>query len=579
MIDVEPLIRDHLDRRVPEPDDGLADWGDVRRRAGIARRTRRRLVGASLAVLVLSLALGLTPLGGAVTRVLGDFSGWLTGTPGSPVAKSEQEAFDRSRSDFPERPKLRELLRVRVGANRYVLQGFRSGNAVCLRLVVRWSGRTGSSLACVTRSELERSRDLVIPVKANAGFGHVGPLPRDADDPPTVPRAIASFGFVADRVRAVRLVSDRGPTPSFVANGAFLHVLQHPARGEWVRAAIARDDRGRERRVPLLVMVQGEPPLASALRARGPATVEREVRGGTIGWFVRREPRGKPLDPDIRAQLDRWPRLRVGAFARLIQPDPRDVLRMVVARRAGMPDELCTITYPSGGGTCAGFADLFRGGPLRLSWGFSGAGQQFWTVEGLASDDVARVEAFLATGERRPLPLVDNVVLGRVPAVKLPARIVGYDARGAVISVSTIRRPGRGARPIASSFRLLLRARAANGVVARLRVARSTSGVSCLEVRTPTSARAGCYSNRWRGPRLQLAVHGRGWFISGRVHPDIARIRIVYADGATSTMTPRDGYLLYAIPAAHTRDGHRVVAMVGLSRQGQRVARQDLRTR
>jgi len=48
------------------------------------------------------------------------------------------------------------------------------------------------------------------------------------------------------------------------------------------------------------------------------------------------------------------------------------------------------------------------------------------------------VRVFLSTGEQRPAPLRDNVVIVRLPAAKLPARIVGYDRPGRVIAIETV---------------------------------------------------------------------------------------------------------------------------------------------
>jgi len=77
--------------------------------------------------------------------------------------------------------------------------------------------------------------------------------------------------------------------------------------------------------------------------------------------------------------------------------------------------------------------------PLELTWGFSGGGQQFWIVSGVASDAVARIEVFLGNGERWRAPLRDNATAFRVQRAKFPVRIVGYDAAGRVIDVKTIR--------------------------------------------------------------------------------------------------------------------------------------------
>jgi hypothetical protein len=148
---------------------------------------------------------------------------------------------------------------------------------------------------------------------------------------------------------------------------------------------------------------------------------------------------------------------RCTGFARVIQPVEGDFLRMLVSEkspfderlipkrfRRSYPDPICTalITRGGVGGGCDSLARKFRRSPMALSWGFSGAGQQFWIVDGLVSDDVARDEIFLGTGERVRAPLRDNVVIARVQRAKFPARVVGYDRQGRVIGVVTIKGGG-----------------------------------------------------------------------------------------------------------------------------------------
>jgi hypothetical protein len=578
MIDVEPRIHDELQQRVPLPDRSLADWEDALRRAGLRPRFfgRPRLLIA-LAALALLLAVG-----GALAAALGGFSGWLSGEPGKPAPPSAQRAFDRALRaawvGLPTRPQLRLLLETKVGKHRYTLYGFRSGDAVCLRLGGEWR-----LTACVTRAELERSHDLVIPVKANASLGQIGTVPRTARDRPTVPEVIVSFGFAAIGVRDVQVASDRHITSAILQNGAFLAVLDHPARGEWMRTISASSAGGQEQRLPLLVMVSGQPPVTAQLPAKGPLTIEREVKGGTIGWFTRREPRGDSLDAQLRSRLSTSPpEFRIGRFARLIEPDPNDILRMVVAEHAGHRDEICffSVTIGGAGGGCRSLATLFELGPLALTWGFSGGGQQIWTVEGMASDDVTRVEAFLATGERLPLALRDNVVIGRIAAVKLPARIVAYDDQGRIIGITKI--PGlhrSRVRPVVSTFRTLIRIRQASGQYAALRIARSTTGGKCFEVRTGDAVlAAGCYANRWRGPALQLGVqgHGRTWLLNGRVRPTIAGLELRYQDGDKAQETPVEGYVLVSIPKRHTYDRHRLTLIVGRDSAGRVVGREQI---
>jgi hypothetical protein len=190
------------------------------------------------------------------------------------------------------------------------------------------------------------------------------------------------------------------------------------------------------------------------MRPHGPSNITRTVTGGTIGWFVRRETRGVSAEQahvNIRGCCH--------GYTRLIQPDPNDFLLMLISdhrpipippsthRRPTIPrpnpgeHRICmgAVTHGGLGSSCTTLENLFSEGPLALSWGFSGAGQQLWLVEGLASDDVTRIEVFLGTGEHWRAPLRDNATLFRVPRAKFPVRVVAYDAAGHVIAVKTIR--------------------------------------------------------------------------------------------------------------------------------------------
>jgi hypothetical protein len=100
VIDVEPLIRTHLDRLAPLPEASTPDWADVLGRAGGWRRARRRPAARAL-VLVAALAL----LGGAllvaapalgfrqVAEVFGNEPSpswtWPEGVPGEPIRMPE----------------------------------------------------------------------------------------------------------------------------------------------------------------------------------------------------------------------------------------------------------------------------------------------------------------------------------------------------------------------------------------------------------------------------------------------------------------------------------------------------------
>jgi hypothetical protein len=287
----------------------------------------------------------------------------------------------------------------------------------------------------------------MLPVKANLTFGHLGRLPRFGHDLPTLPKYVLTFGVAAQGVVSVSVRTDRGTSRAAVRNGAFLHVFRPSRRGVWARAVIARSATRRVDVVPLSVQVTGQPSLRTGLGPQGPSKVDRRVTGGTIGWFAHRESRG--LSP-AQAQLKSPGCCR--GYARVIQPDPNDFLRVLISdrftsptpRRVPQPKGQHRICFggltPGGlGQGCTTLEKLFREGPLALNWGFSGGGQQLWLVQGLASDDVTRIEVFLATGQHWRAPLRDNATVFRVQRAKFPVRIVAYDAGGRVIAVRTIR--------------------------------------------------------------------------------------------------------------------------------------------
>jgi hypothetical protein len=404
----ENRLQEQLDRLVPRPESAGGDWGDALARASArTRRQRKVLVSAALAAAVA--VLSATALG----REVGDFA-WLTRSPGKPAGEEAQVLFQEQSeqrwSKFPDRPRLRELIRARLGDGTYTLYGFRTGALVCLRLIADGLPGAGPTLSCLPLYELELSKDDVIPLRGNVSLGHVGRLPRTIEDPPAVPRAIATYGFASGRAQRVDVISDRGPSDAILGGGAFLHVIDRPNRGEWARSAVSIDAVGNRRTIPIVVDVLGEPPVERASEATGPSRVERRVSGGKIGWLTRSSP---------------------PAF---IRPNPRDFIRMRVAL---VGDKVCLGS--SLGQGCQRRSQLFRRGPVNASYGFSGVGSQFAIIRGIASDDVARVQLFLATGERRPVPLKRNVLLVRVQRAKFPARLVAYDKQERVIAIETYR--------------------------------------------------------------------------------------------------------------------------------------------
>lgn len=94
-----------------------------------------------------------------------------------------------------------------------------------------------------------------------------------------------------------------------------------------------------------------------------------------------------------------------------------------------------------GGGGCM----LYRGafGDVLIPSGMMGGGSgEFVTIDGVAPDDVARIDALLATGRRARVPARDNASLVDIPRAGLPARLVAYDAAARVISRDAVAADG-----------------------------------------------------------------------------------------------------------------------------------------
>lgn len=172
------------------------------------------------------------------------------------------------------------------------------------------------------------------------------------------------------------------------------------------------------------------------------------------------------------------------------------------------------------------------------------------------------------------------MLLVRAHAGKFPVRVVAYDPKGRRIQVVTIKGPaGRaGPRPIASTWRTLIRAKAEPGPEAILRVARSTGGGECVDVTIGNGGGAsGCYPEGSPRTPLQLGIQNTrlASFVHGRVAPNVSSLELHYRDGATTTATPVEDHVLSAVPSRQARDGHRLTHVVGRDARGREVARQD----
>jgi hypothetical protein len=264
-------------------------------------------------------------------------------------------------------------------------------------------------------------------------------------------RVSATFGVAADGIEAIELVDDDGTTRRVpVENNAFLFLRPHE-RGEWsadrwVNGAAAIGADGKRTEMPFFqTSFRGEQGPRERRPAPGPTAVDHEPQTTAIGWLERREARGRPLELGERA----FP-LSSGdvVVARSLRPDPSSAVRIgVVLRRLtegtpaspGRPGEVWRCVHVLSGLASGPLSGYCTGATARLRGaleppGPGGAGQQFAVVAGLASDAVARLELYLANGDRLPVPLADNAYATTVASVDFPVRLVAYDLDGHVIA-------------------------------------------------------------------------------------------------------------------------------------------------
>ena len=139
----------------------------------------------------------------------------------------------------------------------------------------------------------------------------------------------------------------------------------------------------------------------------------------------------------------RWPQAAEHVVSeRLLQPDPNDFIRIVIAGvspTGGMSDPQAGICFgviqgTGVGSTCRRLSQAFVRGPLWLTIGGSGM-SQYSVLSGIASDDVARIAAYLGNGDVVPVALRDNTFVARIGRASFPLRVVAFDGDGRVVEV------------------------------------------------------------------------------------------------------------------------------------------------
>lgn len=441
MTTLDPRLEEQFDRFVPDAA-VEGDWDAIVR--GARRRTRRRRL-VQLGTIAAIFVLGASPVGGAIAGGVADFSAWLRGEPGSPAADADQQAFERANNrswaGFPQGTKLRSLIKTEVGGHEFELFGFRSGSSLCLRAVGRGLNNY-PAVSCAPLGALRDAEAPVLVVEADHGFGLANEVPDGQGY--VAPRAQATFGIVADGVEGVELEADDGTHRAIVASNAFLYVADQPKLGTRVRKVQALLGDGRRLAVPFQPAAFGEsqPPTYGQGQPTGPTAVERQVEGGHIGWIERREPRGDAPPATPRGAHF----VKNVEFSRLLTPDPESHMRVLVVVGEPAPpysqpagQMLCAFVVSGGvsGGGCSRMADLFFSRPFTTGEMLLGGGDQYAILSGLASDDVAHMRLFLATGKSYTIPLRDNAWLIQAARADYPPRIVAYDQAGQVIGIET----------------------------------------------------------------------------------------------------------------------------------------------
>ncbi|HZO79035.1 MAG TPA: hypothetical protein VFB39_13415 [Solirubrobacteraceae bacterium] len=459
MIDVEPVIEQSFGRLWPVPSVD-PDWDTVVARAGVRSRPVLKRRGLALALVAAAVigVLAATPIGAAIAHSIWSFPAWLNGHPGTPASTQAQKEFERgnarSWTAFPKGTRLRQLISTHRAGSAFTLYGFRSGDELCLRLVVTGVA-SGTSTGCAPLSDLRSRPTPVIPVEVDdIGFG----LVRGAHgfkwvhvhgNRYTVARAGVTFGIVADGVRSVHLRSTDATRRAVVANNAFLLAVSEPKTGARVERITATTTNGHTYRVPFAPTPFATSPRTTAPGGtlHGPTRVQRVLHSGSISWLTRSEPRGTPLPRHFPNALSGTRSKLV--YGRLIQPDPHSPLRVSVAlyRLRSAPAythlhpglEVCyfIVEGRGAGGGCLPLGTGFRHEPFSMG-GSQGLGSdQYETIGGIASDQVARIRIFYGDGGTLLVPVRDNAFAALVSRTRFPIRVVAYDSSSRVIGVET----------------------------------------------------------------------------------------------------------------------------------------------
>jgi hypothetical protein len=208
-----------------------------------------------------------------------------------------------------------------------------------------------------------------------------------------------------------------------------------------------------------------------------------------------------------------------------------------------------------------------------------GGGNQYSILSGVASDDVVRLRLYLGTGEVSPVPLRDNVFATQISRAKFPFRLVGYDKDGHVIAVASMRSESGPSGPAYvpakhASWKKRVTVTTAAGGHAELWTVPSQAGGVCWRFRYPNGSGAGgCSPPTWKGGIRGVVYPSAGpdALLIAQAHPNVARVVVAYRSGATDTVKPERGFVVYAVPKERADAADRVTMISAYDASGRKL--------
>jgi hypothetical protein len=339
-----------------------------------------------------------------------------------------------------------------------------------------------------------------------------------------------------------------------IRGNAYLWVENEPNTGNRVLAVTAHTTNGARMTISLGTTFGDLSQLGrSGRRPRGPDRVEAPIAHPTIGWAARGEKRGFSRD---RLDLNAYARAHVvGPNARFVKPDP---LSDTVVGLDGTAELFVVQGRGAAGGS-------FSAAPLNVITS-GGGGVQSVTVAGAAADGIVRLTVFDADGQRFAVPLRDNLFATRVAETQFPVRLVGYDARGRVAALETLR------FDLASHVSLrglhtIRRVTGPNGATATVKIGGAAPSIRCWRIEFSTrQAPVGCFELIPTGPWVYVDLvqpAGRDLFVIGHTRPPVATVELHFQDGRVVQLTPTARLFVAAIPRAYLESTRQLAFAVG----------------